>query len=104
MKRLEDEGTLVDRMDVLMHEDIVPWLFEKMQDFLHMDFAIEEQVNSVFEEAFAIPQVQHRDQITQNASSKQEQDEEVIRAKREKAELKQKAKEEAEKKKAADEL
>jgi hypothetical protein len=46
---MRDEGVLVDRLPGLLVEDVVPWLYDKVQEFLNDDIFINDHVEKIFE-------------------------------------------------------
>jgi hypothetical protein len=57
---MEDEGTLVDRMSIMMHEDVIPWLYTKMGEFLVSEDFADQHVEETFAGSFLKGQKDHR--------------------------------------------
>ncbi len=100
---MHDEGSLVERMpNLIMHEEVVPWLYQQMTQFLHEDLQVDTHVSDLVEHAFNAPLHDHKTTLEEESEKKEEKQEEVLRIKREKAEKKRKAREEAEAKSKAE--
>ena len=75
-----------------------------MTQFLHEDIQIDTHVGDIVEHAFNAPLHDHKTTLEEETEKKEEKQEEILRIKREKAEKKSTAKEEAEAKRKAEEL
>ena len=71
LRRMEDEGTLVERLPVLMHEEIYPWLLDQMTQFLKVEDQAEAMVSELFEGSLKIPCEGHHENIEQEKKVKQ---------------------------------
>lgn len=49
---LVDQGMLVKPIEIVIHENVMPWLLDKMADFLTEDDYIEVNTSDVVRDAF----------------------------------------------------
>lgn len=63
LQLLKDQGTLVEPLGVLLHEQIVPWLMEKTLHFLHEDITVDTNTEELVEEAVMHPAKAHHETV-----------------------------------------
>jgi len=59
LRALKDQGLLVEPIDKVMHEDVVPWMLDKMMDFLKDEDFIANNVDEVIVDAFKMGKAMH---------------------------------------------
>ena len=52
LKSLVDQGMLVEPIEIVLHENVMPWVIDKMADFLNDEDFIEINTEDVIRDAF----------------------------------------------------
>lgn len=63
MSRLQDEGVLAERLPGLLVEEVVPWLYERVSEFLNDDIFVNSHVEKLFEIAFEMGGETHKETL-----------------------------------------
>jgi hypothetical protein len=63
LQGLVDQGMLVEPIDMVMHESIMPWVLDKMADFLNDEDFIDINADDVVRDAFELGKTQHKEAI-----------------------------------------
>ena len=104
LQLLEDQGTLVESLGVLLHEQAVPWLLEQTMKFLKDDIVIDNNAEEIFEESLNYPSKAHHETVEQDNSRKRQREKELEEKKLAKEERRRKREEAAEIARKAEEL
>ena len=104
LQLLEDQGTLVESLGVLLHEQAVPWLYDQTMRFLREEDLVDVNTEEVVEEALNYPAKAHRETVEQENAKKRQQEKEREEKQVAKAERKRKREEAKEAARKAEEM
>ncbi len=51
---------MVQPVDMVMHEQVLPWMMDRIIDFLEEDIVVESNVENIFENGYGNGNTQHR--------------------------------------------
>lgn len=60
LRSLVDQGMLVEPIEMVMNENIMPWVLEKMADFLNDEDFIDINTDDVIRDAFELGKETHK--------------------------------------------
>lgn len=63
LQALKDQGMLVQPVDHVMHEDVMPWLLEKMMGFLDDDEFLDLNTDEVVNDAYDLCKYRHNQSV-----------------------------------------
>ena len=76
---MQDEGVLVERLPGLLVEEVVPWLYDRVQEFLNDDIFINGHVEKIFEIAFENGEKTHKETLIKIEQEKKDHQEDLRR-------------------------
>ena len=79
IQRMQDEGVLVERLPGLLVEEVVPWLYDRVQEFLNDDIFINDHVEKIFEIAFENGEKTHKETLIKIEQEKKDHQEDLRR-------------------------
>ena len=59
LKSLSDQGVLVKPIDIVLHENVMPWIVDQMMNFLTEDDYVQVNAEEVVNLAFTLGQQEH---------------------------------------------
>ena len=101
---LKDQGLMVKPMEMVMHEQVMPWLLEKMMGFMEDTDVVDLTMNEVINKGFKKGEEEHKEKVQDEYDRREYVRLDIERKIREKEEAKQKRRNERERRRKLEEL